>query len=52
MTFMNPVPEKLFKHMVSIRRRIHKHPELAYQEENTAAIVIEELKKLGIEATT
>ena len=52
MIFMNLVPEKLFQNMVSIRRRIHKHPELAYQEENTAAIVIEELNKLGIEATT
>ena len=49
---MNLVPEKLFQHMVSIRRQIHKHPEIAYQEENTAAIVIEELNKLGIEATT
>lgn len=49
---MNLVPEKLFQRMVSIRRRIHKHPELAYQEENTAAIIIEELNKLGIEATT
>ncbi len=49
---MNLVPEKLFQHMVSIRRQIHKHPEIAYQEENTAAIIIEELNKLGIESTT
>ena len=37
--------------MVRIRRQIHKHPELGYQEENTAAIITEELKKLGIKAT-
>ncbi|MFQ5963921.1 MAG: M20 family metallopeptidase [Candidatus Scalinduaceae bacterium] len=49
---MNLVPKELFEYMVSIRRRIHKHPELAYQEENTAAIIIEELNKLGIEANT
>ncbi len=49
---MNLVTEDLYQRMVNIRRRIHKHPELAYQEENTAAIVVEELNKLGIEATT
>jgi amidohydrolase len=49
---MNYVPEKLLQHMVNLRRQIHRHPELAFQEENTAAIVFEELKKLRIEATT
>ncbi len=36
--------------MVSIRRKIHMHPELGYQEENTAAIITEELNKLGIKS--
>lgn len=38
--------------MVRIRRQIHRHPELGYQEENTAAIIADELNKLGIKATT
>ena len=49
---MNIVSKELFQHMVRIRRQIHKHPELGYQEENTAAIITEELKRLGIKATT
>ena len=49
---MNTVSKELFQHMVRIRRQIHKHPELGFQEENTAAIIAEELKRLGINATT
>ncbi len=49
---MNIVPNDLFQYMVRIRRQIHEHPELGYQEENTSAIVAEELKKLGIKVTT
>ena len=46
------VPEKLFDNMVRIRRQIHRHPELAYKEHKTAALIEEELKRLGIEVTT
>lgn len=49
---MNIVSKELFQHMVRIRRQIHRHPELGYQEENTAAIIADELNKLGIKATT
>jgi amidohydrolase len=49
---MNIVSKELFQRMVRIRREIHMHPELGYQEENTAAIITEELKRLGIKATT
>ena len=49
---MNNVSKDLFQYMVRVRRRIHEHPELGYQEENTAAIITEELKNLGIKATT
>lgn len=49
---MNLVTDKLFQHMVSLRRQIHKHPELGYHEENTANIIIEELNKLGIDSNT
>jgi amidohydrolase len=36
-------------HIVSIRRSVHQNPELAYEEFNTSALVITELKKLGFE---
>ncbi|NOS36339.1 MAG: amidohydrolase, partial [Deltaproteobacteria bacterium] len=49
---MKLVPEKLFDNMVRIRRQIHRHPELAYKEHKTAALIEEELKRLGIEVTT
>lgn len=38
--------------VVALRRHIHSHPELAYQESNTAALVAEQLTKLGIEVST
>ena len=34
--------------MVTIRRRIHQHPELAFEEVQTAQTIIEELERLGI----
>ncbi len=49
---MNIVSKELFQQMVRIRREIHMHPEIGYQEENTAAIIIEELKRLGIKSST
>jgi amidohydrolase len=38
--------------VVALRRHIHSHPELAYQESNTAALVAEQLTKLGMEVST
>ncbi|WP_048100547.1 carboxypeptidase CpsA [Candidatus Acidianus copahuensis] len=35
--------------VISIRRIIHETPELAYQENNTASLVENELKRLGID---
>jgi hippurate hydrolase len=34
--------------MVEIRRALHRHPELAFEEERTAELIIEELERLGI----
>jgi amidohydrolase len=39
----HPKKEKL----VALRREIHSYPELKYEEEKTAGLVISELKKLG-----
>lgn len=40
--------DQLFPHMVQVRRTLHQYPELAYQEEKTAAIVMDELRRLKI----
>ena len=34
---------------VALRRHLHAHPELSFQETNTAAFVTQELKKLGLQ---
>ncbi len=38
--------------LVADRRYLHQHPELAFQEENTARFVAEKLREYGIEHTT
>lgn len=40
--------DELLQKLIEIRRRIHQHPELGYQEFNTAAIVCEQLDLLKI----
>ncbi|MEM7551699.1 MAG: M20 family metallopeptidase [Bacteroidota bacterium] len=37
-----------FEHTVSIRRHLHQHPELSYQEYETAKYVSEQLKEIGL----
>jgi amidohydrolase len=41
--------EELGPELREIRRRIHRHPELGFQEIETAKLVAQRLKKLGIE---
>jgi hippurate hydrolase len=38
----------VFPRMVALRRTFHRYPELAFEEEKTAALVMEELTRLGI----
>jgi amidohydrolase len=42
----------LFDDMVRVRRDLHRHPELGFQETRTAAIVAETLTGLGLEVQT
>ncbi len=42
--------EGIFERLVEIRRSLHRIPELSFEEEKTAAFVLEELQRLGIEA--
>ncbi len=41
--------DKLFSQLVDLRRWLHRHPELAFEEAGTAAKIISELKQLGID---
>jgi amidohydrolase len=43
---------ELFEYSRSLRRDLHTHPELAFQEFRTAGVVARELQNLGLEVTT
>src|SRR5512137_2972456 len=44
--------QSLFEYTRSLRRDIHAHPELGFQEVRTAGIVARELSALGVEIHT
>lgn len=44
--------EGLFDYVVSIRRDLHRHPELGFKETRTASVVARELRNLGLEIAT
>lgn len=44
--------QQQFETVVANRRYLHQHPELSFQETNTASFVAEQLKLYGIEVTT
>jgi|SRR5271156_377895 len=43
------LPEGLFQDTVALRRDLHAHPELGFEEQRTAGIVAERLRGLGLE---
>ncbi len=43
--------EELFPYVVESRRKLHRRPELSGKEYETAAFIVEEMKKLGLEPT-
>lgn len=43
-----PVPAAIFDEMVRIRRDLHQHPELSWNEARTADVIQAELTRLGI----
>jgi amidohydrolase len=46
------VPPEVTRDVIEIRRDIHAHPELGFEEERTAAIVADRLKRLGYDVRT
>lgn len=44
--------QKLFSYSQSIRRDLHAHPELGYQEVRTSGVIARELRELGLEIST
>ena len=52
MTDLYAEASELFPYSQSIRRDLHMHPELGFQEVRTSAIIAQELREIGLEVTT
>ena len=48
----HPEITKIEKNIIKIRRDIHKHPELSFQEFRTAKLIAKKLESLKIKITT
>ncbi|MGH7715475.1 MAG: amidohydrolase, partial [Vulcanimicrobiaceae bacterium] len=44
-----PVAPEIISRTVEVRRLIHRHPELGFEEQRTAALVESELDAIGVE---
>ncbi|MBM7570498.1 M20 family metallopeptidase [Aquibacillus albus] len=44
--------ENIYQEMVDIRRDLHKHPELSFQEERTPEVIAQYQRQLGLEVRT
>ncbi len=49
---LRPAIERHLDDLIRIRRDIHQHPEIGFEEERTSALVAEELTRLGLEVHT
>lgn len=49
---ISEITAKIEQEIINIRRDIHAHPELAFQEKRTSAIVAAHFQKLGLEVRT
>ena len=49
---LNADYERAVPSMIALRRDIHSHPELSFEEERPAGLVADGLRKLGLEVKT
>jgi hippurate hydrolase len=47
--YFQDVPKAVTQRMIELRRTLHRHAELAFEEEKTAATIIAELEDLGLQ---
>ena len=51
MTALAPLPDDVIADVIAVRRDLHQHPELGFEERRTAALVAARLRNLGYEVT-
>lgn len=49
MRYREHIPSSLVERLVALRRQIHRRPELAFEEHETAALVADELGRMGVD---